>query len=78
MIELLNLAKQTVASAGEDRSTLPTQWLHEPPPTDSPSLLLWVRDAGVERGARFDGVAGALPPAAERLRARLSELALMP
>lgn len=78
MVELLNLARQAVASAGQDRATLPTQWLNEPPPADSLSMLLWVRDAGVERGARFDGVEGALPLAAERLRARLSELALMP
>ncbi len=78
MVELLNLARQAIDSAAAQGAVLPTQWLHEPPPADAPAMLLWVRDSGIERGARFDAEGASLPRAAERLRQRLSDLALMP
>ena len=77
MAELLSLARRAITDAATEGPTSPVQWLHEQPLPEAPVLLLWVRDGGVESAARFDGVDGALPPAAELLRRRLSDLALM-
>lgn len=75
MIELLNLARQAMASA--TGSTAPSQWLKENPLDDGPAMLLWVRDSGEESATRFDSTNGALPSAAENIRRRLQQLALM-
>jgi len=77
MVELLNLARQALATAPADRPALPSQWRHEKPLQEGFTLLLWVRDSGVESATRLDAVNGSLPTAAERLRTRLHELALM-
>lgn len=75
MVELLNLARQALASA--QGSTTPTQWLDEKPLPDGTAMLLWVRDSGEESATRFDSTGGSLPPAAENVRHRLQQLALM-
>jgi len=75
MGELLDLARQAMASA--QGSTAPTQWHREKPLPEGAAMLLWVRDSGEESAARFDSSDGALPPAAEIVRLRLAQLALM-
>ncbi len=75
MVELLNLARGAMASA--TGSTAPTQWLREKPPETGAAMLLWMRDSGQESATRFDSIDGALPPAAENVRRRLQQLALL-
>lgn len=75
--QLVGLSRRAVSAAEAGGPTHPSQWLREQRSPNGEVVLLWVRDSGDERAARFETVDGLIAPPALDVLFRLRELALM-